>query len=102
MLMQRKIDRAMKWSRERRMRLDGRDPEQEELEAEVARHGKGKGKDLPSMEELRAEETKLLQDQPIEKKDMTAMILSGMATVFPVCAAVICVICLLTWLFFFH
>lgn len=102
MLMQRKIDRAMKWSRERRMRLDGRDPEREELEAEVARHGKGKGRDLPSMEELREEETKRLQEQPIERKDMTAMILSGMMTVFPICAAAIGVICLLTWLFFFR
>ncbi len=102
MLLQRKIDRAMKWSRERRMRQDGRDPEQEALDAEVASHGKGKGKDLPSMEELRAEELKLLQDQPIEKKDVLAMILSGFVTVFPICVALIGAVCLLTWLFFFR
>ncbi len=102
MFLQRKIDRAMKWSRERRMRQDGRDPEQEALDAEVAARGKGKGKDLPSMEELRAEELKLLQEQPIEKKDVWAMILSGMMTVFPICLALIAVMCLLTWLFFFR
>lgn len=102
MLLQRKIDRAMKWSRERRMRHDGRDPEQEALDAEVASHGKGKGKDLPSMEELRAEELKLLQEQPMDKKDVFAMILSGFVTVFPICVAAIGVICLLTWLFFFR
>ncbi len=102
MFLQRKIDRAMKWSRERRMRQDGRDPEQEELEAELARHGKGKGKDLPSMEELREQELKLLQEQPMEKKDVWAMILSGLLTVFPICLALIALMCLLTWLFFFR
>ena len=102
MLLQRKIDRAMKWSRERRMRADGRDPEQEALDAEVAAAGKGKGKDLPSMEELRAEEMQRLQEQPIEVKDVLSMILSGFLTVFPLGAGAILLICGLTWLFFFH
>lgn len=102
MFMQRKIDRAMKWSRERRMRQDGRDPEQEALDAEVASHGKGKGQPLPTMEELRAEELKLLQEQPIEKKDVWAMILSGLMTIFPICLVIVGVLCLLTWLFFFR
>ncbi len=102
MLLQRKVDRAMKWSRERRMRQDGRDPEQEALDAEVASHGKGKGKDLPSMEELRAEELKLLQEQPIENKDVAALVISGLVTVVPICLAAIGGICLLCWLFFFR
>ena len=102
MLLQRKIDRAMKWSRERRMREDGRDPEQEALDAEVAAHGKGKGKDLPSMEELRAEEMERLREEPIEKKDVFSLILSGFLTVFHICAGAILLIFLLTWLFFFH
>ena len=101
MFLQRKINRAMKWSRERKMREEGRDPEQEALEAEVRSAGKGKWKEedpLPSMEELRAEEEKL----QLEKGDLPAMIGSGFLTIFPACVLVILVICLLTYLFFFR
>ena len=54
MLLQRKIDRAMKWSKERRMRADGLDPEEEEIKEELRKHSSNK-EDLPSMEDLRAE-----------------------------------------------
>ena len=101
MILQRKINRAMKWSRDRRLRSEGRDPEQEALEAEVARAGKGNWKednDLPSMEEIiREEEAK----RPLEKGDMFSLIVSGLITLFPICLAVILLICGLVWAFFF-
>ena len=100
MLLKRKVDRAMEWSRHRRMRADGRDPEQEELDAEVRSAGKGKGKDLPSMEELRAEEIAKLNQEPIEKKDVFSMIASAFLTIFPACVGVILLICLIVLLFF--
>ena len=59
MLLQGKINRAMKWSRDRRLRREGRDPEQEALNEELKRHGKGNWKKeeaLPSMEEIIREE----------------------------------------------
>lgn len=55
MLLQRKVDRAMKWSRERSLRAEGIDPEEEELKAELKKHS-GKKDSAPSMEELIAEE----------------------------------------------
>ena len=98
MFLQRKIDRAMKWSRERKMRAEGRDPEQEALEREVQNHGKGKWKEeLPTMEELREEEDKL----QLEKGDLPAMIGSAFLTIFPVCVLALLLICLLVYLFFF-
>ena len=100
MLLQRKINRALKWSRERKMREEGRDPEQEALEAEVQNQGKGKWKEkdaLPSMEELIEEEKKL----QLEKGDLPAMIGAAFLTIFPVCVIAVLVICLLVWLFFF-
>ena len=98
MFLQRKINRAMKWSRERKMRAEGRDPEQEALEAEIKNHGKGKWKEeLPSMEELREEESKL----QLEKGDLPAMIWAAFLTIFPVCVLVILLICLAVYLFFF-
>lgn len=100
MLLQRKINRALKWSRERKMREEGRDPEQEALEAEVQNRGKGKWKEkdaLPSMEELIEEEKKL----QLEKGDLPAMIGAAFLTIFPVCVIAVLVICLLVWLFFF-
>ena len=54
MLLQRKVDRAMKWSRERSLRAEGIDPEEEELKAELKKHS-GKKDSAPSMEELIAE-----------------------------------------------
>lgn len=90
----------MEWSRHRRMRADGRDPEQEELDEEVKRAGKGKGKDLPSMEELRAEELKQLHDEPVEKKDVFSMIVAAFITIFPVCVGLILLICLIVYFIF--
>ena len=100
MLLQRKINRAMKWSRDRRLRSEGRDPEKEALDAEVARGGKGNWKEepLPSMEEiLREEEAK----RPLEKGDVFSLILSAMITLVPICIGLICLICLIVYAFFF-
>jgi len=99
MLLKRKIDRALEWSRRRRLIADGRDPDQEELDAEVARHGKGKG-ELPSMEELRAEQLEELQNAPLEKGDFLSMVIAGFLTIFPVCIGLILLICLVAYLFF--
>ena len=101
MLLQGKINRAMKWSRDRRLRSEGRDPEQEALDAEAARHGKGNWKKeeaLPSMEEIIREEK---ENRPLEKKDVLPLILSGMITLIPVCVGLICLICFLVYAFFF-
>ena len=88
----------MKWSRERKMRAEGRDPEQEALDREVQNHGKGKWKEeLPTVEELREEEDKL----QLEKGDLPAMIGSAFLTIFPVCVLALLLICLLVYLFFF-
>ena len=99
MFLQRKIDRAMKWSRERKMRAEGRDPEQEALEAEVRSRGRGKWKKeeaLPSMEELMEEERKLR----LEKGDAGPIIAAAFLTVFPVCVLAVGTICLIVWLLF--
>lgn len=99
MLLQKKIDRAMKWSRDRRLRSEGRDPEQEALEAEIARHGKGKWKEdaLPSMEEIIREE----KNRPLEKKDTFSLILSGLITLVPICLGLLLLMWLLVYIFFF-
>ena len=101
MLLQRKINRALKWSRERKMRAEGRDPEQEALEAEVKARGKGHWKEkdpLPTIEEIIEEENKL----QLEKGDLPAMIGAAFLTIFPVCILAVGLICLLVWLFFFR
>ena len=98
MFLQKKINRAMKWSRERRMRADGRDPEQEALDAEVSR--KGKHETLPSMEELRARELEELQNEPVSGKEIGTMILSAFLTIFTVCVAVILLMCAVVYFFF--
>ena len=101
MLLQGKINRAMKWSRDRRLRSEGRDPEQEALDAEVKRQGKGNWKKeeaLPSMEEIIREEK---ENRPLEKQDMLPLILSGMITLIPICLGLICLICFLVYAFFF-
>ena len=51
MLLQRKIDRAMKWSRDRGLRAEGVDPEKEEIQAELRKHS-AKKEEIPSMEEI--------------------------------------------------
>ena len=98
-LEKRKIDRALEWSRRRRLIADGRDPDQEEMDAEVRSHGKGKGK-LPSVEELRAEQLEELQNTPLEKGDFLSMVIAGFITIFPVCVGLILLICLVVYLFF--
>ena len=100
MFLQRKINRAMKWSRERKMRAEGRDPEQEALEADLKNRGKGKWKqeeELPTMEELRKEEEEL----QVEKGDVPAMIGAAFLTIFPVCVLALLAICVAVYLFFF-
>ena len=100
MILQRKINRAVRWSHDRRLRAEGRDPEQEALEAEVARHGKGNWKEepLPSMEEIIREEE---AQRPLEKGDFFSLVLSAMLTFVPICVGLICLICFLTYAFFF-
>ena len=93
MLLQRKVDRAMKWSRERSLRAEGIDPEEEELKAELKKHS-GKKDSAPSMEELIAEELERL-----EKGDVKAMILAAMITIFPICLGLILLICLIAYFF---
>lgn len=54
MLLRRKVDRAMKWSRDRSLQAEGIDPEEEELKAELRKHS-SKKEEIPSREELMAE-----------------------------------------------
>jgi len=99
MFLQKKIDRAMKWSRERKLRAQGRDPEQEALEEEVKRAGKGgwkKESSLPSMEEILEEEEAL----GLGGQDMFALILSGLLTILPVVLLILLAIFLIVWLIF--
>ena len=97
MLLQRKIDRAMKWSRDRGLRAEGVDPEKEEIKAELRKHS-AKKEEIPSMEELIAQE-KQKELEKVEKGDVKAMILSAMITIFPVCLGVILLICLVAYFF---
>lgn len=95
MLLQRKIDRAMKWSRERRMRADGLDPEEEEIKAELRKHS-GQKDPLPSMEELIAEEK---ESEQLEKSDLPSMILAGLITILPACLILVVLVCLVAYFF---
>jgi len=99
MFLQKKIDRAVKWSRERKLREQGRDPEQEALEEEAKRGGKGNWKKespLPSMEEILKEEEAL----GLGGQDMFALILSGLITILPVVIGILLAIFLVVWLLF--
>ena len=99
MFLQRKIDRAVKWSRERKLRQEGRDPEQEALEAELENQGKGTWKQespLPSMEEIRREEEEL----GLTPKDMFSLIFSGLITIMPVVIGVLALLFLVVYLLF--
>ena len=99
MFLQRKIDRAVRWSRERKMRAEGRDPEQEAVEEELRNHGKGtwkKESPLPSMEEIRREEEEL----GLTPKDMFSLIFSGMITILPVVIGMLALLCLVVYLLF--
>ena len=99
MFLQRKINRAMKWSRERKLREQGRDPEQEALEEAAQSHGKGQWKEkspLPSMEEILREE----QELDIRKQDMFALIFSGLITIVPVVLLILLAIFLVVYILF--
>ena len=98
MFLQRKIDRALKWSRDRKLREQGIDPERKALEEEAAAHGKGRWKEkspLPSMEEILREE----QELGLGREDMFALITSGLLTILPVVLlillAIFAIVCLL-------
>ena len=99
MFLQRKIDRAVRWSRERKLRAEGRDPEQEALEEELENRGKGTWKresPLPSMEEIRREEEEL----GLNPRDMFSLIFSGMITIMPVVIGILALLCLVVYLMF--
>jgi len=72
-LFQRKVDRAQKWLRER----NGIQEEPEAISGE---------KDLPSMEELKAEGR---QEFHLEKGDLPAMLIAAFFTIMPVCLLVL-------------
>ena len=99
MFLQRKIDRAVRWSRERKMREQGRDPEQEALEEQLENHGKGSWKKespLPSMDEIRREEEEL----GLTPRDMFSLIFSGLITIMPVVIGILALLCLVVYLLF--
>ena len=99
MFLQRKIDRAVRWSRERKLREEGRDPEQEALEEELKNQGKGSWKKespLPSMEEIRREE----QELGLAPRDMFSLVFSGMITIMPVVIGILALLCLVVYLMF--
>ncbi len=73
------------------------DPEKEEIQAELRKHS-AKKEEIPSMEELIAQE-KQKELEKVEKGDVKAMILSAMITIFPVCLGVILLICLVAYFF---
>ena len=85
MMFQRKLDRAMRWSRKRRMKEDGKEIP-EEIDGE---------EELPTDEELRAEG----QNIELEKGDMRAMLIAGLITILPVCVIVLLLLGLLCILF---
>lgn len=100
MLLSRKVDRAMKWSRDRSLQAEGIDPEEEELKAELRKHS-SKKEEIPSREELMAEE-KQKELQNLEKGEVRALILSAMITVFPAALGVILLIVLIAYFFMVH
>lgn len=78
----RKVERAMKWSRERRAKADG---------VPVNEDGTIDEENLPTMDELREVN---IQDE-MEKGDLGAMILAGFLTIIPIAVAVLVVLGLL-------
>ncbi len=78
----RKVERAMKWSRERRAKADG---------VPVNEDGTIDEENLPTTDELREVN---IQDE-MEKGDMGAMILAGCLTIIPIAVAVLAVLGLL-------
>ena len=99
MFLQKKINRALRWSRERKLREQGIDPEQLELEQQARMGGKGQWKeksDLPSMEEILREEREL----GLGREDLFALILSGLVTILPVVLLILLAIFAVVYLFF--
>ena len=97
MFLQKKINRALRWSRERKLREQGIDPEQQALEEEARSQGKGQWKEkseLPSMEEILREEQQL----GLGKEDMFALIFSGLVTILPVVIGILLAIFLVVYL----
>ncbi|MBP3305682.1 MAG: hypothetical protein J6L24_06910 [Oscillospiraceae bacterium] len=92
MFFRKKIDRAMKWSRERRMKADGGNSEAPEEQ--------NREEMLPSMEELRAQELEELNNEPVSGKEIATMILSAFLTIFPVCVAVLLLLCAAVYFLF--
>ena len=97
MLLRRKVDRAMKWSRARSLQAEGIDPEEEELKAELRKHS-SKKEEIPSREELMAEE-KQKELQNLEKGEVRALILSA---VCPAALGVSRLIVLIAYSFMVH
>ena len=99
MFLQKKINRALRWSRERKLREQGIDPEQLELEQQARMGGKGQWKEkseLPSMEEILREEREL----GLGREDLFALILSGLVTILPVVLLILLAIFAVVYLFF--
>ena len=92
MFFQKKIDRAMKASRERQAKANGGNPEAPERQTEE--------EILPSMEELRAQAQEELKNEPVSGKEIAAMILSAFLTIFPVCVAVLLLLCAAVYFLF--
>ncbi len=97
MLFEHKIRRAMKWSHDRKLRAEGRDPELEDLERELKNRGKQRPEELPTIEELKEQEAGL----PLEKGDLPALIGTALITIVPVCLLVLVVICLAAYFLIF-
>lgn len=80
MLFPRKLNRAMHWSRRKRMETDGMElPQEDTLECP---------QDLPTDEELRAEG----KEVTLEKGDLPAMIFSALFTIVPVALVVLLIL----------
>ncbi len=77
MLFQRKVDRAMEWSRNRSGKHEERS------------HSCAEG-ELPSMEELRAQAN---QEMDLEKGDFLAMLIAGFAVILPAGLIVLLLMC---------
>lgn len=95
MLFPGKINRAMKWAREQRMREEGLDPEKEELRRLNAKHGSAES-DLPTPEELKKES----QEIKVTGREMGELVLTGMITIVPICLLILLAIVLVAFTLF--
>ncbi len=92
MFLRKKILRAFRLTRERRLRAEGRDPERENPGG-----GTGEADALPTPEELLEAENRLR----LEKEDLPALITAALITIVPACLPAMLGICLAAYLFFF-